>query len=151
MRITQPVNKLVPLASLLRLKGRQPTKAQLKVWVLETPVTFTVTRDGLDHALVIGRQAMTDLASAPWFLHWLLSPQSFPWINAAVIHDHGYAGLAKTRAEADRWWREAVLADGGTRLQAWVTWAGLRVGGFLAWRSNRRNLRRFGSMWRYLH
>ena len=138
---------MVPLSALLRMKGRQPSKAEAGVWVLEDPVVFKA--DG--HVYNIGRDALTDLASAPWFVRWMLEPEDWPWITAAVIHDHGYAGLAKTRAQADRWWRETVIADGGSSWAAWVTWAGLRAGGFAAWRHNRKQRRLLGSRWRYLN
>ena len=151
MRIVRPVGAMCPLSSLLRMKGRRPTDDERGVWVLEDPVVFKV--DGYVHNIRAG--ALTDLASAPWFMRWLIEPEDWPWVTPAVIHDHAYAGLAATRAQADRWWRQAVIAVGGDSGRAWLTWAGLRAGGWLAWRRNRRQRRLSGpapegSDWRYL-
>ena len=109
MRIVRPVGAMCPLSSLLRMKGRRPTDDERGVWVLEDPVVFKV--DGYVHNIRAG--ALTDLASAPWFMRWLIEPEDWPWVTPAVIHDHAYAGLAATRAQADRWWRQAVIAVGG--------------------------------------
>ena len=149
MRIVTPVRSMVPLAALSKLAGKPIDPDKLGVWVLETAVRFQP--DGAGSPIIdIGPGALTDLASAPWLFRWFIEPEDWPWLNAAVIHDHAYAGLAVTRREADRWWREAVEADGASRLQAWGTWAALRVGGWLAWRKNRANLERLGERWRYL-
>ena len=58
---------------------------------------------------------------------------------AAVIHDILYrsqpAGV--TRAQADLVLLEAMLASGVRRTQALAIYAGVRAGGWWAWRANR--------------
>ena len=146
MRIVRGVEKLVPMASLIRLQGRRPVGPELTTWVVVTDIVF-VDESG---AYTIGQGFMTDLASAPWFVSWFVDPLSYQWIDAGVIHDAGYAELAPSRAVADRWWREAASSSGASQFGAWASWVALRLFGRPAWRSNRRRLAAEGPRWRYL-
>lgn len=146
LRIIHPPLHMAPLAQLMRHAGKRATDEQRDVWVLHDPVLFVA--DGHPHK--IGRGALTDLASTPWFLSWLVKPSAVPWIAAAIIHDHAYASLAPDRRTADLWWFQALRAQGCGVVRAYVTYLGLRVGGVKAWRHNRRQWRAMGNRWRYL-
>lgn len=144
--VAQPYGRAIPLATLMRLNGQRVQRRHRRVRVLEDPVCFSVN----DVAYTIGAGALTDLASAPWFTHWAINPLDDPWTTCATIHDHGFAELAHSRKQADRWWRECALSMGVTPALAWGTWLALRVGSWPAWRSNRQQLAKQGARWRYL-
>lgn len=144
--VREPWNQAVPLPRLLDMMGRPIEAKHRNVWVLQTPIRFEV--DGVSY--VIRENALTDMASAPWWTHWFITPHAWQWLTAAAIHDHGYAGLAPSRREADRWFRDVALAFGAQPWAAKVAYRGLRLGGRDAWRINQRRLETLGPGHRYL-
>ena len=93
---------------------------------------FTVVVEG--HAYTVPEKAITDYSTIPWFGRFLVR-----WSKvdiAGVIHDCLYqTGHALSRSQADRVWR--IVAKAGEHranwIQAWIGWASLRVGGWIAW------------------
>ncbi len=93
----------------------------------------------------VPRGSVTDYSSVPWFARGLVR-----WDRvdlAGVAHDmayksgtHGLGGRPLSRREADRIWR--IVAQAGQHhanfAQAWICWAGLRLGGWIVWRRYRR-------------
>ena len=94
---------------------------------------------------VAPKNMIFDGASIPR-LFWSLvgNPYSGPQRYAAVIHDAAYKRCmacddAKTpkdttRSEADKFFRQMLIARGATRLRAWLMWAAVRIFGRKAWR-----------------
>lgn len=97
-------------------------------WTILVP--FTVFWSGGAHQVDDGE--VTDFASVPRFF-WRLCP---PWglsMRAAAAHDSIYRrpDVQITRNEADKMFREVMLADGVPGWQAWGMWAAVRLfGGF---------------------
>jgi len=94
--------------------------------------------DGETYAIPKG--TVTDFSSIPWFGRILVR-----WSRvdiAGVVHDYLYREQSGSRAAADRVWR--IAAQAGERhasaFQAWVGWAALRIGGWIAWNRIRRRL-----------
>ena len=57
-------------------------------------------------------------------------------LGAALLHDFLYTDRGPVfcrRRTADRWFRQATIADGLARWRAGVIWAAVRVGGAAAW------------------
>jgi hypothetical protein len=82
-----------------------------------------------------------DGASIPRLL-WLWNPPDGLHRAGAVWHDWAYQNRGRlygphvwriTRKEADRYFREIMLASGVSECSAWLMWAGVRLGGWLAW------------------
>lgn len=105
----------------------------------------------------------TDFASIPWFARWLI-PTWGRHTNAAIIHDYLYRGgrivpgpvplnqggikgirtqfnlelPLPTRKQADRIMLEGMEVMGVRKWRRLVIYAGLRIGGWWAWRKSRR-------------
>jgi hypothetical protein len=150
-RIVLAPQRLAPLAELALLEGRVPTDKEWKTWVLETAAVFVHE----DIKVQVPKGFMTDFASIPWFFRWWQTGSVGPQRVAAYFHDWLYSEQsALTRKQSDRVYRLAMLAasDPTVRnwLRRWAMYAGLRIGGFLAWRSNQKSLRELGPGWRVL-
>lgn len=82
-----------------------------------------------------------DLASVPKIVPGIIRiwfGDKLQTAKAATLHDWFYSRGALTRSEADHFFWEALIAENGDRIGAWLMWAGVRCGGFLAWRSHRK-------------
>jgi hypothetical protein len=114
-------------------------------WVLEGPLIV----DGM--GIIVPTGFLTDFASIPRLLRWLYSPVGAPYHVAAVAHDYLYSSVPNvTRKEADRAYLSIAKAMGTKAWSARLMYRALRMGGYLAWRSNRKRLREDGPTWRML-
>ena len=114
-----------------------------KVWVLEEALTYNGYR--------VPPYFMTDFASIPKVLRWLYDPVGAPYQVAAVMHDYLYSTAPYvTRSEADGVYYRISRLMRVPLPTAVLQYVALRVGGYLAWRSNRAQLRELGSTWRIL-
>lgn len=97
----------------------------------------------------VGRE--TDGASIPALLWPLIGgPYEGEHRDGAILHDEAYANAqvverdtwlairSPFRAAADRMLREASITRGTSRWKAWAIWAGVRLGGWVAWREHAR-------------
>lgn len=97
---------------------------------------FSLTFEGI--TVVVPKGFITDFSSYPWFSRVLVR---FDRVDVAgVIHDYLYHHGNCTRAQADRSWRVvAMLGEHSANpVQAWLSWLGLRIGGWIAWNSHRK-------------
>ena len=89
--------------------------------------------------VVIPEFYITDFASVPRPFWWLLPPWG-RYLHAALIHDRLYyqhnTGTATglKRIEADRIFREVMLAAKVKPWMRWMLYLGVRVGGWAYWR-----------------
>lgn len=82
-----------------------------------------------------------DLASVPRVLNIFFRKHG-KHSKAAIVHDYLYEnkGLVSqfkryTRAESDEIFFKAMLECGVSKFTAWCMWAGVRAGGYFAWKS----------------
>ena len=82
-----------------------------------------------------------DLASVPVPLN-LIFRKHGDHSKAAIVHDYLYSnqGLVSqfkryTRAESDEIFHKAMLESGVNKVKAWFMWAGVRSGGYFAWKN----------------
>ena len=81
---------------------------------------------------------VTDFSSYPWYARLIVR---FSKVDiAGVIHDWLYCKGEISRAEADEIWRQVARAgeSHANALQAWLSWVGLRIGGWISWNKYRR-------------
>jgi len=81
---------------------------------------------------------ITDFSSYPFFSRILVR---FDRVDVAgVIHDWIYFHGLTTRSEADHIWRKVAMEGqhGANLFQAWLSWFGLRLGGWVAWNKHKR-------------
>jgi hypothetical protein len=82
---------------------------------------------------------VTDFASIPQFAQNLISNDG-PWDAPAVLHDFGYrtqpAGIP--RSKWDALLMEAMKAECVTFWKRWAIYIGVRLGGWLAWKQNKK-------------
>lgn len=78
---------------------------------------------------------VTDFASIPRLFWTVIGHPAGRYAQAAVLHDCLYSTGAAKRAEADRIFREAMAVLGVPGWQRWLMWAGVRIGGGLAYQS----------------
>lgn len=101
-------------------------------WIL---LEDLVWNDGIE--LVVPAGFLTDLASVPIGFRNVLNINGLSR-SPAVLHDFLYRTHLVSRGGADLLFREALKAE-GMGLTRYVYWAGVRVGGWLAWRKHEKN------------
>jgi hypothetical protein len=82
----------------------------------------------------------TDLASVPSVLRTTTAVLGAGWQQTAaagILHDGLYKTGRVSRHMADDLFREALVNSGLSKWKARVMWAGVRSGGWLAWRRHR--------------
>lgn len=83
-------------------------------------------------AFVVPEDFITDFASVPRIpIAFLLTGDMAQ--AAAVVHDWLYTTHEVERAVADDIFYEAAVSLGISRWQAWLMWAGVRIGGGGSW------------------
>jgi hypothetical protein len=82
--------------------------------------------------LIIPAGLVTDLSSVPRIplAYWLAGDTGR---KAGVVHDFLYRHRLESRATADAVFREALRADGVPRWRVALMYAGVRLGGWVAW------------------
>jgi hypothetical protein len=90
------------------------------------------------HRVCVPQNFVTDFASVPRLL-WTLLPQWDGYGPAAVMHDYLYWAQIVPRAEADRYMLEAMRDQRVSLLKRWIVYAGVKAGGWIAWRANTRH------------
>lgn len=99
-------------------------------WQLLGPLVYESNLAG--QVFVVPEGTVTDLASVPRIpVAYLLTGGLAH--AAAVVHDWLYTSHTVSRAMADAVFREAARVLGVTGPQAWLMWAGVRIGGGGAW------------------
>jgi hypothetical protein len=148
-RLLQVPKGLTPLAELALLEGRKPTGHEWKTWVLNT---HAVWRENNGETIRVPDGFMTDFASIPFLFRWWQTGSVGPQRVAAYFHDWLYSSQTGrfSRKDSDRIFREVMKAAGGSGSKRYAMWAALRVGGFMAWRSNQRKYKKLGPLWRQL-
>lgn len=119
------------------------------VCVTETVLRWRDSRD-TSREIVVAAGFENDGASMGPLARAVCRILGTPWeeaLRAAVLHDWLYRGgkvlvnglqIEPTRAYADAVFRRALEVDGANWLARNLCWAGVRLGGWLAWRRNRR-------------
>lgn len=86
--------------------------------------------------IVVPAGTSTDLASIPRPLRGILN-QNGNSRRPAVLHDYLYSTQLRSRAEADAIFQRALAAEDMGALGRFTYWFGVRLGGWLAWRSKK--------------
>jgi len=87
----------------------------------------------------------SDGVSVPRVFWSLVSPQIDPRsLRAGIAHDYIYRVQPEgwTRAEADAMFRQFLVEDGLGSVRAFLAYAGVRIGGGVAWRDNAELLKK---------
>lgn len=97
------------------------------LWVVAEPLIWSDSKYG---TLVVPVGFVTDLASTPFHVD-----DNGPSRRPSATHDALYKLLRRLGKDfADAFLRDAILAEGGGHLRAWVYWCGVRtVFGRRAW------------------
>lgn len=98
--------------------------------------TFTLRSTVLKMDLIIPENFVTDLASIPRWLWWLLSP-SDKYAKGAIGHDYLYRWQRTTRHQADDALLEWMLDAQCSPWQWLAIWAFVRMFGGIAWRKDK--------------
>lgn len=101
-------------------------------WVLTEPLTWTGSQGDV---FTVPAGFLTDLASVPRFLHWLILPYG-AYTRAAVLHDwliteridHADPALRVTSCDTDGIFRRVMQELGVGWTKRWTMWAAVRVG-----------------------
>lgn len=74
--------------------------------------------------------AIVDGASIPGILKPVLGGSfETPYLGAAVLHDIYCQSRARSKADTDRMFYEAMVTNGVSKWKAALFWAGVRIGG----------------------
>jgi hypothetical protein len=103
------------------------------VWTILQPLIYS--SDVAQRVFVVPEGFTSDFASVPRIpLAFLLTGDSCH--EAAVVHDFLYARGVVGRDVADAVFREAAGVSGEPGWKSWLMWAGVRLGGWIAWRNH---------------
>jgi hypothetical protein len=100
-------------------------------WELLEPLVWTGTQGD---TFVVPAGFVTDFASVPRFLHWLVLPYG-PYTRAAVLHDYLIEvrinnpdpALRVTSRDTDGMFRRVMKDLGVPGVQRWIMWAAVRA------------------------
>jgi hypothetical protein len=124
----QKIRKLVDIPTLSPF-------ADGKWWYLRDQVEWSSEK--VNYEICIPAQFVMDLASVPLPIRMVL-PRWAKYGPAAIVHDWLYWSQQGSRWSADQFMLEEMRKAGVNKALAGVMYAALRVGGILAWGSNRR-------------
>jgi len=102
-------------------------------WRLVLKFGYDVGRKGSNDRITVPAGFITDFASSPPPIWWLI-PSWGKYGKAAVIHDYLYQHRTRTRKEADNILREAMLVLNVAPWRVSLIYRGVRMFGWLAWR-----------------
>lgn len=98
--------------------------------VLVTPLKFTFK--GTEYEIPAGYES--DGMSVPKAFWSTISPKvNFKTLVPSVVHDYLYSEHLGTRKEADLWYREALIANGFSKIKSYLVYAGVRMFGSSHW------------------
>lgn len=87
---------------------------------------------GLDTEIPSG--FMSDGMSVPKFFWRWLGPKVAPvTVSPSIVHDWLYKTHIVSRKEADKWYRDALIHNGYSKIKAYACYAGLRLCGWSHW------------------
>lgn len=103
-------------------------------WTILQPLIYE--SDLAQKVFIVPEGTVTDFASVPRIpLAFLLAGDEAH--EAAVVHDYLYSKGIVTRSMADAIFREAMGAMGEPAWRSALMWAGVRMGGWIAWNEHR--------------
>jgi hypothetical protein len=111
-----------------------------KTWYLREEFGYDVGHEGSDDSIHVPVGFLTDFASVPRLLWWLL-PCWGRYGNAAVIHDFLYWEQSRTRKESDRVFLEAMGVLRVGWLVRYALFSAVRMFGWWAWAGRDRRAR----------
>lgn len=101
------------------------------VWTVLQPLIYD--SDVAQKVFIVPEGFVTDFASVPRLpLAFLLTGDSAH--EAAVVHDYLYREQTVPRQMADSVFKEAANVSGEPGWKSWLMWAGVRLGGWVAWK-----------------
>ena len=83
---------------------------------------------------------ITDGASVPRLFWNIFPPVAGKYLEAAVLHDALYKSQRVKRSEADRLFYKAMKDLGVAFWKRLIIYLAVRIGGWLSWRENKKNL-----------
>lgn len=108
-------------------------------WITLVRIDFNL--NGVDYSIRPG--FITNLGSVPKRLRHIVDPDDESLL-AFIIHDYLYsknvAGIA--REDADKAMREIAIMCGQDKVEAYVTWIGVRLGGWTQFNKNEASFKR---------
>lgn len=105
-----------------------------ELWTILQPLIYE--SDVAQRVFAVPEGFVTDFASVPRLpLAFLLTGDSAH--EAAVVHDYLYKTNKVTRSVADAVFEEAAKVSGEPGWKSWLMWAGVRLGGWMAWNDHR--------------
>ncbi len=107
-----------------------------KSWVIVGDFGYDIGEVGSSRKVVVERGFVTDFASVPRVLWWVL-PKWGIYGNAAVIHDWLYWDQQTTRKEADEILLEAMAVLHVSDLKKKAIYTAVRTFGGWAWKRNK--------------
>lgn len=100
---------------------------------LEQELVYHFHREDSPLAVHVEKGFVTDFASVPKFLHWLIGPVEKHG-RAAVLHDYLYRKKLCSRVVADAVFLEAMGVLGVGRLKRWTMFVAVRLCGWMFYR-----------------
>ncbi len=99
-------------------------------WTLIGELVYESTLKGI---ITAPEGFVTDYASTPRIIWWLMPKAGEKYDAAAVIHDYLYRHNTYPQIECDQVFREAMLASGVRSLRAATMYRALRLFGWVAY------------------
>lgn len=87
------------------------------------------------HQIVIPRYYVTDFASIPRIFWSIIHPMDLRIAQIAAAHDRIYETHELSQSDADDLLYAGMLTLGASKFLAYMVWSGVRVGGWLSYKS----------------
>ncbi len=117
----------------------RPIPPSYRIWRLLDPIVYDVGTIGSGDRITVPKGFETDLASIPR-IFWSILPPAGQYAPAAIVHDYIYVYQTRTRAEADKIFREAMKQLGVPWHRRNLMYSAVRVGGWRPWRKRKKAL-----------
>ena len=106
-------------------------------WILLEDMMITVEFGGRKVAYFIPKGFITDFASVPRALWWLVSPTDYSVLRASLLHDYLYRTGNCSRKHADRLFYRKLIEDGTPEWKAKLIYWAVRLFARRVWEGYR--------------
>ena len=112
------------------------SRVEKNMYCLERPLLYQYG----NNLLVVPKNAQTDFASTPKWLHWLFKPQSKGYSKSSVLHDELYYSKDFNKFKSDWIFLNAMKSEQVKLpnkykwfLTRWSFYLGVTFGGWINW------------------
>jgi hypothetical protein len=112
-------------------------KLSARLWQTERAFNYHVGSEESPNVITVPSGFITDFASSPWLMWWLIPPDG-EYTQAAVLHDYLYVKQIYVRKEADDIFLEAMVVLDVPIFKRWLMYRAVRMWGWWPWNNYKK-------------